>query len=184
MTNRPHGLHEPGAETPHAGPPKGAHETAPRPHPRLRVPVSPRWPRLPPRRGRATSRRYPAVVTPPGNRSRARSSPWPDQIVDDEVNKPWFGWRPNTIVFGKMGLTDNVNNLQLARMVLARRTVVVLNEHMTRFATTEATPGQPGHELIMASPDNIGSCRPPQYCEVEENLEQISSKEKRAVRAG
>ncbi|MEJ2071107.1 MAG: hypothetical protein P8X58_11995 [Syntrophobacterales bacterium] len=35
------------------------------------------------------------------------------KIMDDQVNKPLFGWRPNTIIFGKLGLTDNVNNLLL-----------------------------------------------------------------------
>jgi hypothetical protein len=59
-------------------------------------------------------------------------------IIDDQVNKPLFGWRPNTVVFGKLGLTDNVNNLQLGVLEVARRTVLVLNENMTRFAVTEA----------------------------------------------
>jgi len=59
-------------------------------------------------------------------------------IIDDQVNQPLFGWRPNTIVFGKIGLTDNVNNLQLGVLEVARRTVLVLNENMTRFAVTEA----------------------------------------------
>jgi hypothetical protein len=60
------------------------------------------------------------------------------KIMDDQVNQTLFGWRPNTIVFGKFGLTDNVNNTQLGVLEVARRTVVVLNENMTRFATTEA----------------------------------------------
>ncbi len=60
------------------------------------------------------------------------------KIMDDQVNQPMFGWRPNTIVFGKLGLTDNVNNLQLGVLEVARRTVLVLNENMTRFAVTEA----------------------------------------------
>ena len=60
------------------------------------------------------------------------------KIFDDQVNQPLFGWRPNTILFGKMGLTDNVNNLQLGVLEVARRTVLVLNENMTRFAVTEA----------------------------------------------
>ncbi len=60
------------------------------------------------------------------------------KIMDDQVNGTWFGWRPNSIVFGKMGLTDNVNNIQLGVLEVARRTVVVMNENMTRFATTEA----------------------------------------------
>jgi hypothetical protein len=58
--------------------------------------------------------------------------------MDDQVNKTWFGWRPNTIVFGKMGLTDNVNNVQRGVLEVARRTIIVLNENMTRFAITEA----------------------------------------------
>jgi len=60
------------------------------------------------------------------------------KIMDDQVNQPLFGWRPNTIIFGKMGLTDNVNNLQLGVLEVTRRTVLVLNENMTRFAVTEA----------------------------------------------
>jgi hypothetical protein len=60
------------------------------------------------------------------------------EIIDDQVNKPLFGWRPNTIIFGKLGLTDDVNNLQLGVLEVARRTVLVLNENMTRFAVTEA----------------------------------------------
>lgn len=77
------------------------------------------------------------------------------KIMDDQVNKTWFGWRPNTIVFGKMGLTDNVNNTQLGVLEVARRTVVVLNEHMTRFATTEAYNPQVNEAMnfFMVSPD-------------------------------
>ena len=60
------------------------------------------------------------------------------KIMDDQVNQSFFGWRPNTILFGKMGLTDNVNNLQMGVLEVARRTIVVLNENMSRFALTEA----------------------------------------------
>jgi len=60
------------------------------------------------------------------------------KIMDDQLNRSLFGWRPNSIFFGKLGVTDNVNNLQLGVLEVARRTVVVLNENMTRFATTEA----------------------------------------------
>jgi hypothetical protein len=60
------------------------------------------------------------------------------KIMDDQVNQTWFGWRPNSILFGKLGLTDNVNNVQLGVLEVARRTIVVMNENMTRFATTEA----------------------------------------------
>jgi hypothetical protein len=77
------------------------------------------------------------------------------KIMDDQVNQPWFGWRPNTIVFGKMGLTDNVNNMQLGVLEVVRRTVVVLNEHMTRFASTEAYNPRVNEAMnfIMVSPD-------------------------------
>ena len=60
------------------------------------------------------------------------------KIMDDQVNGTWLGWRPNSILFGKLGLTDNVNNIQLGVLEVARRTIVVMNENMTRFATTEA----------------------------------------------
>lgn len=98
----------------------------------------------------------PAVVTPP--REPVKGEVFTQaliKIVDDQVNKPWFGWRPNAIVFGKMGLTDNVNNLQLGVLEVARRTVVVLNEHMTRFATTEAYDPRVNEAMnfVMVSPD-------------------------------
>lgn len=96
------------------------------------------------------------------------------KIVDDQVNKTWFGWRPNTIVFGKMGLTDNVNNLQLGVLEVARRTVVVLNEHMTRFATTEAYNPQVNEAMnfIMVSPDKYWfPSASGKYREAAQNLE-------------
>jgi hypothetical protein len=77
------------------------------------------------------------------------------KIIDEQVNKTWFGWRPNTIIFGKLGLTDNVNNLQLGVLEVARRTAIVLNENMTRFAITEAYNPQVNEAMnfIMVSPD-------------------------------
>jgi len=77
------------------------------------------------------------------------------KIMDDQVNKTIFGWRPNTIIFGKLGLTDNVNNLQLGVLEVARRTVIVLNENMTRFAVTEAYNHQVNEAMnfLMVSPD-------------------------------
>ncbi len=98
----------------------------------------------------------PVAVTPP--RELAKGEVFTlalIKIMDDQVNKTWFGWRPNTIVFGKMGLTDNVNNLQLGVLEVARRTVVVLNEHMTRFATTEAYNPRVNEAMnfFMVSPD-------------------------------
>ena len=77
------------------------------------------------------------------------------KIIDDQVNKSLFGWRPNTILFGKMGLTDNVNNLQLGVLEVARRTAIVLNENMTRFAVTESHNPQVNEAMnfLMVSPD-------------------------------
>jgi hypothetical protein len=77
------------------------------------------------------------------------------KIMDDQVNKTLFGWRPNSIIFGKFGLTDNVNNVQLGVLEVARRTVVALNEHMTRFATTEAYNLRVNEAMnfFMVSPD-------------------------------
>ena len=98
----------------------------------------------------------PVVVTPPREPVKGEVFTLAlIKIVDDQVNKPWFGWRPNTIVFGKMGLTDNVNTLQLGVLEVARRTVVVLNEHMTRFASTEAYNPRVNEAMnfIMVSPD-------------------------------
>lgn len=60
------------------------------------------------------------------------------KIMDDQVNKSFWGWRPNSLIFGYLHLTDNVNNLQLGVLEVARRTVYVLNENMSRFALTEA----------------------------------------------
>jgi hypothetical protein len=60
------------------------------------------------------------------------------RIIDEQVNKPLFGWRPSSIIFGKLGLTDNVNNEQIGVLQVARRSVVALNENLTRFSNTEA----------------------------------------------
>ncbi len=77
------------------------------------------------------------------------------KIMDDQINGTWFGWRPNSIIFGKMGLTDNVNNIQLGVLEVARRTVEVMNVNMTRFATTEAYNPQVNEAMnyFMVSPD-------------------------------
>ncbi|MBM4285081.1 MAG: DUF2333 family protein [Deltaproteobacteria bacterium] len=77
------------------------------------------------------------------------------KIIDDQVNQVLFGWRPNTILFGKLRLTDNVNNRQLGVLEVGRRTIVVLNENMTRFAVTEAYNPQVNEAMnfIMVSPD-------------------------------
>jgi hypothetical protein len=77
------------------------------------------------------------------------------KIIDAQVNRSWLGWRPNSILFGKLGLTDNVNNIQLGVLEVARRTIVVMNENMTRFATTEAYNPQVNEAMnyFMVSPD-------------------------------
>jgi len=77
------------------------------------------------------------------------------KIMDDQVNQPLFGWRPNSIIFGKFRLTDNVNNLQLGVLEVSRRTLIVLNENMTRFAITEAyNPNiNEAMNFVMVSPD-------------------------------
>ncbi|HZE20746.1 MAG TPA: DUF2333 family protein [Desulfobaccales bacterium] len=77
------------------------------------------------------------------------------KIIDDQVNQTWIGWRPNTIVFGKLGLTDNVNSFQLGVLEVARRTVVVLNEQFTRFANTEAFDPRVNEAMnyLMVSPE-------------------------------
>jgi len=131
------------ASSPATPAPKGANEPGPTPaHPKTGSSHAPP----------AT----PAVVTPPREPVKGEVFTLAlIKIMDDQVNKPWFGWRPNTIVFGKMGLTDNVNNMQLGVLEVARRTVVVLNEHMTRFATTEAYDPRVNEAMnfFMVSPD-------------------------------
>ena len=138
-------------------PPKGAHETG---TPAKPSPQGTREPTLAPAPPKAGASHVPAAspapVTPP--REPVKGEVFTQalvKIIDDQVNKPWFGWRPNTIVFGKMGLTDNANNLQLGVLEVARRTVVVLNEHMTRFATTEAYDPRVNEAMnfFMVSPD-------------------------------
>jgi len=117
----------------------------------------------------------PAVVTPPREPVKGEVFTLAlIQIMDEQVNKTWFGWRPNTIVFGKMGLTDNVNNLQLGVLEVARRTVVVLNEHMTRFATTEAYNPRVNEAMnfFMVSPDKYWfPSASGKYREAAQNLE-------------
>jgi Uncharacterized protein conserved in bacteria (DUF2333) len=97
------------------------------------------------------------------------------KIMDDQVNKPIFGWRPNSILFGKMGLTDNVNNLQLGVLEIARRTVVVLNDNMSRFALTEAQNPYLNNAMnfFMVSPEKYWfPSASGKYKEAMANLEQ------------
>jgi len=100
----------------------------------------------------------PPVVTPPPRVEPVKGEVFTRaliKIMDDQVNQTLFGWRPNSIIFGKLGLTDNVNNLQLGVLEVVRRTVLVLNENLTRFAITEAyNPNiNEARDFVMVSPD-------------------------------
>lgn len=145
----PPGAHPPVAAAPHEGPSLG--------HPQLKE-AEPLKPAEPSKEAAAGA--HPAAPAAPAIKPRpaAKGEAFSRaliKIMDEQVNKTWFGWRPNTIIFGKLGLTDNVNNLQLGVLEVARRTVVVLNEHMTRFATTEAYNPQVNEAMnfFMVSPD-------------------------------
>jgi hypothetical protein len=97
------------------------------------------------------------------------------KIMDDQVNNSLLGWRPNSILFGKLGLTDNVNNLQLGVLEVARRTVVVLNENMSRFALTEAQNPYLNNAMnfFMVSPEKYWfPSASGKYKEAMANLEQ------------
>ena len=156
-------------------PPKGGHEAGPpaTPSPQLTHEPAPAAPKTEPSHVPPAS---PALVTPP--REPVKGEVFTQaliKIMDDQVNKTWFGWRPNSIVFGKMGLTDNVNNLQLGVLEVARRTVVVLNEHMTRFATTEAYNPRVNEAMnfFMVSPDKYWfPSASGKYREAMQNLEK------------
>ena len=97
------------------------------------------------------------------------------KIMDDQVNQTFFGWRPNAILFGKLGLTDDVNNIQLGVLEVARRTIVVLNENMSRFALTEAQNPYLNNAMnfIMVSPEKYWfPSASGKYKEAMANLEQ------------
>jgi len=97
------------------------------------------------------------------------------KIMDDQVNGRFFGWRPNAILFGKLGVTDDVNNLQLGVLEVARRTVVVLNENMSRFALTEAQNPYLNNAMnfFMVSPEKYWfPSASGKYKEAMANLEQ------------
>ncbi|MDY0325404.1 MAG: DUF2333 family protein [Candidatus Cloacimonadaceae bacterium] len=56
------------------------------------------------------------------------------QSLDYELNKRFWGWRPNDI----LDFTDNVNNYQLGVLEVTRRTVVVLAERISRKGANDA----------------------------------------------
>jgi hypothetical protein len=131
--------------------PPGEHPTGPA----TPIPKEPESAAVPSREAPAPA--HPAArVEPPGNPLRGEIFTQAlIKIIDDQVNQTWFGWRPNSIVFGKLGLTDNVNNFQLGVLEVARRTIVVLNEQFTRFANTEAFDPRVNDAMnyLMVSPE-------------------------------
>jgi hypothetical protein len=134
--------HDPGVQEPAVGPTPAPLQPE-KPAPPAEAPPSPA-PTLPPHQAVPLEKVKGMAFT----RALAK-------IMDDQVNKSLFGWRPNTVIFGKMGLTDNINNLQLGVLEVARRTAIVLNENMTRFAVTESHNIQVNEAMnfLMVSPD-------------------------------
>ena len=60
------------------------------------------------------------------------------KVLDDEINKTTFGWRPNSLLFGKFHLTDNVNNRQLGVLETVRTVSWVLKEKISRYGDADA----------------------------------------------
>ncbi len=60
------------------------------------------------------------------------------KCLDDELNQTTFGWRPNSLLFGKLRLTDNVNNRQLGVLETVRAVTVVLKEKISRYGDADA----------------------------------------------
>jgi hypothetical protein len=56
------------------------------------------------------------------------------QPIDYELNKRFWGWRPNDI----LNLTDNINNYQLGVLEATRRSVVMLAERISRTGSTDS----------------------------------------------
>jgi len=58
--------------------------------------------------------------------------------MEYELEERRFGWRPNSFLFGKMRLTDNINNLQLGVLETVRVVGLVLKEKISRFGDSDA----------------------------------------------
>ena len=56
------------------------------------------------------------------------------QPMDYELNKRFWGWRPNDI----LNVTDNINNYQLGVLEATRRSVVMLAERISRTGSTDS----------------------------------------------
>ncbi len=55
------------------------------------------------------------------------------QPIDYELNKRFWGWRPNDIV----NFTDNTNNFQLGVLEVTRRTAIMLSDRISRTGSTD-----------------------------------------------
>ena len=60
------------------------------------------------------------------------------KTLDDEINQTSFGWRPNSLLFGKLRLTDNVNNRQLGVLETVRVVTLSLKEKISRYGDADA----------------------------------------------
>jgi hypothetical protein len=56
------------------------------------------------------------------------------QPIDYELNKRFWGWRPNDIV----NVTDNINNFQLGVLEVTRRATIMLSERISRTGSTDS----------------------------------------------
>jgi len=59
-------------------------------------------------------------------------------VLDYELRERRFGWRPNSLLSGKLRLTDNVRNAQLGVLETVRVVGRVLKEKITRFGDADA----------------------------------------------
>ncbi len=55
------------------------------------------------------------------------------QPIDYELNKRFWGWRPNDVV----NFTDNTNNFQLGVLEVTRRTAIMLSDRISRTGSTD-----------------------------------------------
>ncbi|MBI4774358.1 MAG: DUF2333 family protein [Deltaproteobacteria bacterium] len=67
--------------------------------------------------------------------------------MEYELEERRFGWRPNSFLFGKMHLTDNINNLQLGVLETVRVVGLVLKEKISRFGDSDAFDPRIEHSL-------------------------------------
>ena len=67
--------------------------------------------------------------------------------LDYELEERRFGWRPNSVLFGKLHITDNINNLQLGVLETVRVVGLVLKEKISRFGDSDAFDPRIEHAL-------------------------------------